>query len=184
MSAATIQQLVCDGGLRKIVLGDAGEVLYPGVKERFFSAPQRRALAVRDCGCCWPDCTAPPSWCEADHVIEYEKSGKTDINNGVLLCSAHHHALHASEFTIEMVNGKPRLLAPPWLDPDQLWGDRSAERARRWRRDRLVTHYLRVALPNDNTRRLEPYDLPIGRQLGLEGMDDRSAFLNRCESSA
>jgi hypothetical protein len=121
VSAATIQQLVCDGGLRKIVLGHDGEVLYLGVKERFFSASQRRALAVRDGGCCWPDCTAPPSWCEAHHVIEYEKGGKTDINNGVLLCSAHHHALHASEFTIKMINGKPRLLAPPWLDPDQLW---------------------------------------------------------------
>jgi hypothetical protein len=54
-------------------------------------------------------------------VLEYSRGGPTDIDNGVLLCPAHHHMLHSSEFTMQMVDGVPRLLAPPWLDPDQLW---------------------------------------------------------------
>lgn len=121
VSAATVQELACDAGYRRIILGHHGEVLYLGTPERFFSTAQRKALAVRDGGCVWPSCTAPPSWCQAHHVIEYEHGGKTDIDNGALLCSAHHHMLHNSQFTMKMINGKPQLLAPPWLDPDQHW---------------------------------------------------------------
>ncbi|QHO70087.1 hypothetical protein [Marisediminicola antarctica] len=54
-------------------------------------------------------------------MTEYEAGGETNIDNGVLLCSTHHTWLHASEFTLTMVNGKPWLLAPPWLDPAQRW---------------------------------------------------------------
>jgi len=54
-------------------------------------------------------------------VSEWENGGKTDIENGALLCSAHHHMLHNSAFTMRMIRGKPHLLAPPWLDPGQAW---------------------------------------------------------------
>ena len=120
VSATTMQQLACDAGYREILVGDSGEILKLGTTQRLFNGPQRKALAVRDGGCVWPQCTAPPSWCEAHHVIEYQDGGRTDIDNGALLCSAHHHMLHATEFTMRMINGKPHLLAPPWLDPDQL----------------------------------------------------------------
>lgn len=121
VSAITAQQLACDAGYREIVLGTSGEVLYLGVTRRLFSAVQRKALAVRDGGCAWGQCPAPPSWCEAHHVIEWEAGGKTDIDNGMLLCSRHHHELHAGEHTIRMINGKPHMLAPPWIDPTQTW---------------------------------------------------------------
>ncbi|HEY4269856.1 MAG TPA: DUF222 domain-containing protein [Galbitalea sp.] len=121
VSIATIRQLACDGGVRTMILGDAGEVLYLGRAERLFTSAQRKALAVRDGGCVWPGCSAPPGWCEAHHVVEWERGGKTDIDNGALLCSAHHHALHASEFTMKMIDGRPHLLAPPWLDPQSVW---------------------------------------------------------------
>ncbi|MFP7761386.1 DUF222 domain-containing protein [Marisediminicola sp. LYQ85] len=121
VSAVTMQQLACDAGYQPILLGEAGEVLHLGHKREFFSTAQRKALAVRDGGCVWPQCQAPPSWCEAHHVIERANGGPTDIDNGALLCSAHHHMLHASEFTMAMIRGRPRLLAPPWLDPDQIW---------------------------------------------------------------
>jgi len=121
VSAATVQTLACDAGVTPIVLGDNGEVLHLGLTRRLFSRAQRRALAVRDGGCVWPQCTAPPSRCEAHHVTWWEKGGATDIDNGALLCSAHHHLLHASQFTMRMVRGRPMLLAPPWLDPHQAW---------------------------------------------------------------
>jgi hypothetical protein len=121
IGAATVQQLACEGGITPIFLGSTGEVLHLGTPVRLFSRVQRKALAVRDGGCVWPGCPAPPSWCEAHHILEYEHGGKTDIDNGVLLCSAHHHMLHTSAFTMRMMGGKPELLAPPWLDPDQVW---------------------------------------------------------------
>lgn len=129
VGAATVQQLACEGGITPIFLGSTGEVLYLGTPVRLFSSAQRKALAVRDGGCVWPGCTAPPSWCEAHHVIEYKRGGKTDIDNGVLLCSAHHHMLHASDFSMRMSDGKPQLLAPPWLDPDQKWKEVGSTRA-------------------------------------------------------
>ena len=130
ISAASVSKLACDSGTETIVLGANGRILNLGLKERFFSAAQRRALAVRDGGCVWVNCTAPPSWCHAHHVLEYSQGGATDIDNGVLLCPAHHHMLHSSAFTMKMVDGVPRLLAPLWLDPGQIWRPLSKSRLR------------------------------------------------------
>lgn len=124
ISGASIKELACDAGFRKTLLGNAGEVLYVGRLQRLFTPAQRRALAVRDGGCVWQNCQAPPGWCHAHHVEEYNSNGKhgpTNIDNGVLLCSAHHHYLHNSAFTIKMIDGIPHLLAPPWIDPEQKW---------------------------------------------------------------
>lgn len=121
ISASTVQALACDSGFATIVLGAEGEVLQLGRAQRLFSAAQRRALAVRDGGCVWPQCAAPPGWCHAHHVTEHSRGGTTDVDNGALLCPAHHHMLHASAFTMRMIRGRPRLLAPPWVDPDQQW---------------------------------------------------------------
>ena len=120
VSAVTVGRMACDGGHQKIVLGDDGEVLHLGRPERLFSTAQRKALAVRDRGCVI-NRRAPPGWCDAHHVTEYEAGGETNIDNGVLLCGTHHTWLHASGFTLKMVNGKPWLLAPQWLDPVQKW---------------------------------------------------------------
>ena len=119
--ASTINELVCDAGFYRILLGPAHDPLAETLRERFFTPRQRRMLALRDGGCVWPGCTAPPSWCHAHHIVEWSRGGQTEVDNGVLLCPAHHHMLHSSPFTMKMINGRPRLLAPPWIDPDQVW---------------------------------------------------------------
>jgi len=124
VSVATVRELACGDGYRTYVTDDFGEPLYEGRRTRYFTPAQRRALAVRDGGCVWPQCTAPPSWCHAHHVEEWKAHGhhgSTDLDNGVLLCPAHHHMLHDSAFTMKMIDGRPRLLAPPWIDRDQEW---------------------------------------------------------------
>jgi hypothetical protein len=121
VSAATINELACDSGVRTLVLGDHGEPLHLGRTERLFSPAQRLALAARDGGCIWKGCHAPPGWCHAHRVVEYAQGGATDVDNGVLLCPAHHHALHASEYELTMVHGRPHLRAPAWLDPARQW---------------------------------------------------------------
>ncbi len=121
VSAATVRELACDGGVQVLTLGSNGEVLNLGRTQRLFSRQQRLALAAVDGGCIWTGCHAPPSWCHAHHVEEYADGGKTDIDNGVLLCPEHHHLLHASGYELKMISGRPWLLAPPWLDPGQTW---------------------------------------------------------------
>jgi hypothetical protein len=82
ISAALAAQLACDGGVRLIGVGDTGEPLWLGRRERFHTAAQRAALAARDGGCVFPGCPAPPSWCHAHHVIPWSRGGPTDIDNG------------------------------------------------------------------------------------------------------
>ncbi|PJJ73615.1 uncharacterized protein DUF222 [Diaminobutyricimonas aerilata] len=129
ISAFTAKALTCDADTSTIVLGDNGEVLHLGRKERLFTAAQRRALAIRYGGCIWPGCTAPPSWCHAHHLVEWRHNGPTDIDNGVLLCTAHHYMLHNSDYRLRMIRGKPHMLAPPHIDAARQWRALGRQRA-------------------------------------------------------
>lgn len=130
VSAATANEIACDAGIRLHVVGDRGEPLWLGMRERYFTAAQRRALGVRDRGCIWPQCGAPPSWCHAHHVTPYSEGGATDVDNGVLLCAYHHHLLHRGEYRMRMTGGRPELRAPRWIDAEQRWRPVSRARVR------------------------------------------------------
>jgi Domain of unknown function (DUF222)/HNH endonuclease len=74
--------------------GPATQPLEVGRATRVVSAAQRTALAVRDGGCRFPGCDRPPAWCEAHHLRHWLHGGPTDLGNLVLLCRAHHRAVH------------------------------------------------------------------------------------------
>lgn len=115
ISVFAAQLLACDSGFQRVVLGEHGEPLYLGFTERYFTAAQRRALAVRDGGCV-ANCTAPPSWAQAHHIRFWSHDGPTDIDNGVLLCPGHHRDLHNGLFEIRMVDGRPQIRYPTDVD--------------------------------------------------------------------
>jgi hypothetical protein len=115
ISANHAQELSCDAEVRLMRLGHHGEILSLGSTRRLFTPGQRLALTVRDGGCVWPNCGAPPAWCDAHHAIPWSRGGPTDVSNGVLLCPAHHHLLHNSDFTLVMRHGIPHLIPPPRL---------------------------------------------------------------------
>jgi hypothetical protein len=121
ISATTAATLACEAGIQKVLVGPLGQPLALGRRERYFSAAQRKVLAVRDGGCAWPECTAPPPWTHAHHVIPWSHDGPTDTDNGVLLCAFHHHLVHEGEFEIRMFDGIPHLRAPYRLDLQQRW---------------------------------------------------------------
>jgi hypothetical protein len=121
ITAALAGEIACDSGVTLIGVGHNGQPLWLGRRERYFTAAQRKALAVRDGGCVWHGCNAPPSWCHAHHVVSWKQNGPTDVDNGVLLCAFHHHLLHRGEYRMRMVDGLPQLLSPKWVDPDQQW---------------------------------------------------------------
>src|SRR6185312_17407762 len=112
VSSATVREFGCDADIRLLTLRHHGEVLSLGRTRRLFSPAQRLALAVRDGGCIWPQCTAPPSWCDAHHVEWWQYGGATDVSSGALLCPAHHHLLHNNDFELRMEHGTPRLIPP------------------------------------------------------------------------
>ena len=92
------QLLLCDSTISHILLDALGEPLAIRHLDRFADADMRRALTARDGGCIFPGCDAPPSWCDAHHVIEYQLGGHTVIVNLALLCRRHHGIVHRTDW--------------------------------------------------------------------------------------
>ncbi len=90
----TLRRLACDAALIPHVLGTENEPLTLGRVARLFTRAQRRHLWLRDRGCTWPGCTAPPAWARAHHVRHWADDGPTDTTNAALLCQRHHTTVH------------------------------------------------------------------------------------------
>jgi hypothetical protein len=92
-SISTAERLICATGAVPILFDDDGKALNLGREQRLFSERQRIALAARDGGCLM--CDRPPSWCEAHHIDHWdEHQGRTDVDDGVLLCRFCHLQVH------------------------------------------------------------------------------------------
>ncbi|QNO37154.1 DUF222 domain-containing protein [Protaetiibacter sp. SSC-01] len=119
ISATTARRLAADAELVPVVIGGEGEVLDLGRGSRLFTEAQRRAMVVRDGGCIWPGCSAPPAWCEAAHLAPWFPHGRTDLDNGALMCAGHHRRFDHDGWALRRHDGIPYLIPPPWLDPLQ-----------------------------------------------------------------
>ena len=108
--AARLQTAVA---LLPAALGGAPtQPLEVGRTTRVVTAAQRAALVVRDGGCAFPGCDRPPPWCDAHHLRHWLHGGPTDLANLVLLCRAHHRAVHEGGW--RLVRGPDgRLTATP-----------------------------------------------------------------------
>ncbi len=95
----TCSHLWCDPILHTLVVRPS-EPLDLKRSVRYATPAQRRALAIRDRGCVFPGCGAPPSWCDAHHIIEWEHDGDTDMANMALLCRHHHGVTHRHGWTM------------------------------------------------------------------------------------
>ena len=76
------------------------QVIDVGREQRTFQNAPRKVLTLRDRGCRFPGCNAPPSWCQAHHHSPWNANGPTDTRNGYLLCTRHHHNAHEGGWTI------------------------------------------------------------------------------------
>jgi Domain of unknown function (DUF222)/HNH endonuclease len=81
--------------------GAPSQPLEVGRTSRVVTPAQRSALAMRDGGCTFPDCDRPLAWCEAHHLWHWADGGPTDLDNLVLLCRAHHRAVHEEGWRLE-----------------------------------------------------------------------------------
>lgn len=123
IDAGTARRLAAKADLIPLVLGTESEVLDLGRRARAFSAAQRLVLAERDGGCA--GCHLPASFTEAHHLTLWSKGGCTDLDEGVLLCTACHHRVHDEgwEIRIERPPGAPAhagivwFIPPPHVDP-------------------------------------------------------------------
>ena len=95
VTAEQARRLACQARIIPVVLGRKGEVLDLGRSARLFSPAQRKAMAIRDTQCTTDGCSIPAAWCEAHHWKQpWASGGRTDLADGKLLCSFHHHRAH------------------------------------------------------------------------------------------
>ncbi len=103
--------------LPPVLGGPPAEPLDLGRATRTISPAQRRALAIRDGGCRFPGCSAPPIWCDGHHVIHWVDGGRTDLANLVLLCRRHHRAVHDGGWVIHREHTGQFVFTPPARAP-------------------------------------------------------------------
>jgi len=129
--SSTVHRILCDAAMTTVVtrartarrhvtsIGDllleaSREVLYVGRSHRVVPPRLRRALETRDRHCRFPGCRAAVQRCHAHHVREWDRGGRTDLDNCVLLCVRHHHAVHEGGWAITRTAGTPPGVAAYW----------------------------------------------------------------------
>jgi hypothetical protein len=113
---STIKQILCDGTVLPAMIDPDGALVALGAEQRRFTRPQRMGMIARDGPTCGiPGCTIPATACEAHHIIEHQDGGPTHTDNGALYCWFHHRMIDTGVFSVEMVDGRPRVTFPDWL---------------------------------------------------------------------
>jgi hypothetical protein len=72
-----------------------------------------RALLVRDGGCRWPGCDAPPSRCDIAHAeVPDRDGGPRVLSNVAMLCRRHHRLVDIGKWTMR-IRGPDVIFDPP-----------------------------------------------------------------------
>jgi hypothetical protein len=123
LDESAARQISCDADLTEFIQDCTGNILDFKSRSRIVPARLKRALEIRDgSNCRFPGC-GHSRYLEAHHVIHWIDGGETELENLVLLCSAHHRLHHLGRFNIEMVDGAPAFISadgeviPRTLDP-------------------------------------------------------------------
>jgi hypothetical protein len=96
-----VRRLLCSGRVRTVLHDRKGSVLDLGRSHRVVSDKLFRALLIRDHGqCAHPGCGNTLSL-QAHHVVHWLDDGRTDLNNLILLCEAHHQSHHHGEYEVQ-----------------------------------------------------------------------------------
>ena len=104
LAPETVRRLACDASVIPVVLGTRGEVLDLGRTVRFFTPAQTRRLWLRDRGCSYPGCDAPPEWTDGHHLVHWADFGASDPANAALLCQRHHTVVHQRRLAGQVVH--------------------------------------------------------------------------------
>jgi hypothetical protein len=111
ISTETAKRMSCDSCVCGVLMRDNLEILDLGRTKRLPNRAQRRALMVRDGGCRFPGCTER-RYVEAHHVRHWTDGGPTDLDNLLLLCWLHHHAVHEGGFRMSFEHGVVTVWRP------------------------------------------------------------------------
>jgi hypothetical protein len=100
ISAESCRRLACDAPYVTVSQDADGNVLHIGRKARRISKRLWRALISRDRTCQFPGCDRTRHL-QAHHIEQWAKGGETTPDNLMLLCRAHHWAVHEGGVRLE-----------------------------------------------------------------------------------
>ena len=112
VSAETLRRVACDCGL--LAQGEHGDLSNVSIGRRSRSIPPaiRRALRLRDRGCCFPGCTHD-RFLHGHHIQHWLHGGETSMTNLACLCSFHHHLVHEGGWSVaRTAEGQLAFTAP------------------------------------------------------------------------
>jgi hypothetical protein len=107
------RRLGCDAVCSTVEIGPDGVPLTVGRATRTVPPSIRRALVVRDRGCCFPGCDRPPAWTDGHHLVHWADGGETALENLVLLCRPHHRLVHEEGWTLQRNESAEIVATPP-----------------------------------------------------------------------
>jgi len=117
LSRTELAAALCDCAMTRVVMDAQGLPLDVGRARRMFTPAQRVAVVARDRQCAWNGCSVAARYCHLHHVRWWHRDGgRSDLENAVLLCSHHHHLVHALDLDVTRV---PPAGAPPPGPPDR-----------------------------------------------------------------
>ena len=103
ISAAAVRRLACTAKIIPVVLGGDSEILDMGRARRLFTRAQRRALRHLHKRRRANGCRVKATWTEAHHLRRaWATGGTTDLSDGTLLCSHHHHRAHDPRYDTQV----------------------------------------------------------------------------------
>ncbi len=97
ISAGEARRLACEAGIIPMVLDGDPMPLDLGREQHLFKKQQEIALAHRYGGCSTDGCDRPLSWVEIHHLVPWRHGGRTDLSNGLLLCSGGNRPLPSAD---------------------------------------------------------------------------------------
>ena len=109
----TARRLMCSGRLQGILEDPAGDVVMVSRMRREPPSWMMRQLKHRDRVCQFSRCGAR-AFVQAHHIVWWERGGKTDLKNLILLCSFHHKLVHEYGWRIKRSQDGTIL----WFTPD------------------------------------------------------------------
>lgn len=108
-----VSHLLDDAVLARCVLGTDGTPIEMSEVTRTVGASLWRALVVRDGGCRWPTCDAPPGFCEVAHgPVPFRAGGRLTPANSLLLCRPHHRDFDQSDMTVRIEGDRVDFFLP------------------------------------------------------------------------
>jgi uncharacterized protein DUF222/HNH endonuclease len=110
------RRLLCTARVQPVIEDGAGDPVHVG---RLFRGPpawMMRQLRYRDRECRFPGCGAR-RFTQAHHVVWWEQSGPTDLDNLVLVCTFHHKLVHEYGWSVR----RQREGSVDWFRSDGRW---------------------------------------------------------------